>query len=44
MAAPHFEPWQAFVDSQPFTEGLLSSSYYPGPSLPSHKDYFKAVK
>ena len=42
MAAPHFEPWQAFVDSQPFTEGLLSSSYYPGPSLPCQGVYFRS--
>jgi len=32
LAAPHFGPWQAFIDSQPFTEGLISSSYYlPAP-------------
>lgn len=35
LAAPHFGPWQVFVDSQPFAEGLLSSSYCPGPRLHS---------
>ena len=34
LAAPHFQPWQRFVDSQPFTEGLISASYYPGPRPP----------
>ena len=29
LAAPHFQPWQAFVDSEPFVDGLLSCSYYP---------------
>ena len=33
LAAVHFAPWQAFVDSQPFEEpGLITSSYYFGPS------------
>ena len=35
LAAPNFQPWQAFVDSEPFTDGLISASYYPGPRAPS---------
>ena len=35
LAAPHFQPWQAFVDSEPFTDGLISASYYPMGSVAS---------
>ena len=35
LKAPHFPPWQAFVDSQPFSEPLQGQHYgrcWPGPS------------
>ena len=34
LKAPHFAPWQAFVDSQPFLEPLKVSFYWKRPQAP----------